>query len=299
MLDKPFKISVPYPEVILMETTNHCNYSCLMCPQGLGLVKNKGYMDFSLFKKVIDQVIIQENKPRIGLHISGEPLLHSEIVRFVRYATSHGLYVFFHTNGSLLNLNLGKQLVEAKLNEITFSFEGEDAEWYETIRVNGNWGNVLNNIQKFAQISLNTKIIIEILKFRGRDQLSIDPIFKAKFSEFPNISFKSYFASDWHGTFDNLELKEDSIKSEEPGLCQGVFKILSVAWDGKVKACGIDYNTEVCLGDLNEESISQVWEGKRRMDFLNLIEQKAYNKISICANCGSPYTQNTKKRNVE
>lgn len=299
MLDQVFQLSAPTPEVILMETTNHCNYRCQMCPQGHGLVKNKGYMEFNLFKKVIDQAATQSTKPRIGLHIGGEPLLHSKIVQFVQYATSKDFYVFFHTNGALLNRELGQKLVEANLSEITFSFEGEDPERYKKIRVNGDWNTVFTNIINFAKIASDTKIIIEILKFRGRDNLLIDSNFKAKFSQFSNVSFKSYFASDWHGTLNNPELSEDSIKSEKPGLCKGFLKILSVAWDGKVKACGIDYNTEVCLGDLNRESISQVWSGQKRIDFLKLIEKKEYDKIPLCANCGAPYTQKTKERKVE
>ncbi len=87
--------------------------------------------------------------------------------------------------------------------------------------------------------------------------------------------------------------------SSEPDLCRGVLKILSVAWDGKVKACGIDYNTEVSFGDLTKETVEQVWIGNKRLEFLKQIAKKQYAQIPLCAYCGAPYTQKTKERKVE
>ncbi len=207
MVDPILQISAPYPEVILMETTNHCNYRCQMCPQGHGLVRNKGYMDFSLFKKVIDEVAATSYQPKIGFHIAGEPLLHPEIVEFVAYAAKQGLYTFFHSNGALRTAELGMKLKEAGLSEITFSFEGEDPERYEKIRVNGKWQTVYDNIMTFLKWSPQIKVIIEVLKFRRRDQLEVAPEFKAKFDQYPQVHFRSYFASNWHGTFDTPELQ--------------------------------------------------------------------------------------------
>ena len=48
---------VPPPDRLYIESTNICNLSCIMCPTGRKeQVRKKGYMDFDLFKAIVDQM---------------------------------------------------------------------------------------------------------------------------------------------------------------------------------------------------------------------------------------------------
>ena len=40
---------------IQFEVTNSCNLKCKMCPVNNGMKREKGFMDFNLFKKVLDE----------------------------------------------------------------------------------------------------------------------------------------------------------------------------------------------------------------------------------------------------
>src|SRR5262249_53940863 len=43
-----------YPDRIYVESTNHCNLKCIMCPTGLGVIRRpKGYMAMDLYRRVI------------------------------------------------------------------------------------------------------------------------------------------------------------------------------------------------------------------------------------------------------
>src|SRR5262249_53964647 len=61
-----------YPDRIYVESTNHCNLKCIMCPTGLGVIRRpKGYMAMDLYRRVIDEI-----GPLVGsavLHSWGEP----------------------------------------------------------------------------------------------------------------------------------------------------------------------------------------------------------------------------------
>jgi len=46
-----------FPPVVMIEPTNICNLKCPMCPSGNGTLKRaKGYMEFSTFKIIIDEI---------------------------------------------------------------------------------------------------------------------------------------------------------------------------------------------------------------------------------------------------
>ena len=48
---------------MMIEPTDVCNLKCPLCPSGNGKLKRaKGFMDFSLFKKIIDEIITTNEK---------------------------------------------------------------------------------------------------------------------------------------------------------------------------------------------------------------------------------------------
>jgi hypothetical protein len=41
-----------FPDRIYIESTNHCDLKCIMCPTGLGVIaRPKGYMDMGLYRR--------------------------------------------------------------------------------------------------------------------------------------------------------------------------------------------------------------------------------------------------------
>ncbi len=286
------------PKRIYFDITNFCNLSCRMCPQGYGLIENKGSMDFSLYKKVIDDIeSIEDYHPIVALHVNGEPLLHKKLVDMVTYASKRKLYVLIHTNGVLLDEEKGRQLVQAGISEISFSFEGEDPEFYEKMRLKSNYEQVKKNIQKFLAIKESTKVVIEVLKFRGVNKnLEISEKFKKKFE---GAEFSSFYASDWRGTLNLPELSEREIRHEKPSICGDMRNVLVLSWEGKVQSCCIDYNSQMIIGDINKQTLLEVWHGDKRLELLKIMGEGRHNELKLCSTCSAPYTVNTKERKKE
>lgn len=286
------------PKQIYIDITNKCNLKCQMCPQGHGLVENKGNMTFELFEKIIEDITSFENyRPSIALHVTGEPLLHKRLVDMVALASKRNLYTFVHTNGLLLDRVKGQQLVDAGISEVSVSFEGESPSNYEKIRVNSDHAKVKYNIREFLKIRKNVRVVVEVLKFRGIDRnIAISEQFK---NEFPGAEFSSFYASDWRGTLSSSELCEKGILDKKPDVCRDMRNVFVIAWDGKVRACCIDYNSQEIIGDMNEQNLKQVWFGTKRMDLLKLMAAGRHREIDLCKNCSAPYTTRTKERNRE
>ena len=60
---------------------------------------------------------------------------------------------------------------------------------------------------------------------------------------------------------------------------------MSVLWDGRVVTCCMDSNGVQVLGDLNVQTVQEVWNGPVlsgvRKDFANL----EYGKFPVCLSC--------------
>jgi hypothetical protein len=72
------------------------------------------------FEKAL-QLVRYCGQTRAYLHNFGEPLLHPNLLSFLREAKSVGVSCSFYTNGLLLDREMAVQLVEAGLREISIS----------------------------------------------------------------------------------------------------------------------------------------------------------------------------------
>lgn len=269
-----------------------------MCPQGHNLMLKKGFMSYDLFTKIIDQVASTDGyQPKIGLHMNGEPLLHKGLADMILYASKHGLYTLIHTNGTLMTPEMARELINSGISEVSFSFEGENPQRYENIRLNAKYDEVRQNIKHFIRIKGQTRVIIEVLKFRGIDPgISISEHFK---NEFHGAEFSSFYASNWHGSLDLPELNEKDICLESPSVCGDMKKVLPISWDGKAHSCCIDFNSLMVIGDMNENSIQEVWFGEKRKKILKLMIAGKHKSLELCQTCNAPYTVETKQRKLE
>ena len=88
---------------------------------------------------------------RVTLVGLGEPLLHPEIVNLIAEASARRRRVSLVTNAAHLDPPLGRALLEAGLDGITFSLDAADSALAERIRPGAELGRVLANIRAFAQ----------------------------------------------------------------------------------------------------------------------------------------------------
>jgi hypothetical protein len=102
-----------------IEVSGVCNFRCRHCPYP-NAKRKKGYMDIKTFRRTME-LVRKLGQNLVCLHNFGEPLMHPEIVDFVRIARKSVDNVIFSTNGSLMTRDLAKSLKEAGLTRITLS----------------------------------------------------------------------------------------------------------------------------------------------------------------------------------
>ena len=154
--------------------------------------------------------------------------------------------------------------------------------------------NIEKTIFKFLETQ-KISVTISSLFFRHlHSEIKIDNILKEKFK---GAKFYCYYASDWRGTLSHKKyLIEPNNQDQQPSVCSKPFTDLIIGWDGKVKSCSIDYNSEYSFGNLNNQSLTDIWYGQRRMKFLESVKMLEYDRLSVCKNCNSPYHETKKIR---
>ena len=147
-----------YPLLVDLELSSICNLKCPMCPTISEEYKSKvdvGFLDFDLLKKIVDEIAGKVFAVRLSL--VGESTLHKNFIDSIQYAKDKGIKeVSFLTNGSKLDLDYFKKIVDAGADWITISIDGIDEE-YEKIRRPLKFRDTLAKLQaikKYSQLIL-------------------------------------------------------------------------------------------------------------------------------------------------
>jgi MoaA/NifB/PqqE/SkfB family radical SAM enzyme len=133
---------------IYIEPTNLCNLTCRTCVRN-AWNEPLGRMSDFVFNRVIESVRNLSSPPTIFFGGLGEPLFHPRIVEMVAQARQAGCRVELITNGTLLDVHLSKDLVEAGLNLLWVSIDGANPESYADVRLGAALPQIIKNIEGF------------------------------------------------------------------------------------------------------------------------------------------------------
>lgn len=135
----------------------------------------KEHMPLERFRKIIDD--INPYVSTVTICGRGEPLLHNNLCEMIRYASDRGLTTIISTNGTILNENIAKNLINSGLSVISFSSDGYNKETYDTIRVGSRFDKALNNILQFIKLkndmkSNNPHVTLQIIYINNIEKVS-------------------------------------------------------------------------------------------------------------------------------
>ena len=278
-----------YPSRIWIESSSRCNLKCRFCVNKDLSPDMRGDMDLELFKRIIDEITGKVYD--INLFHRGEPLLNRNIVSMVSYAVRKGIKTRIHTNATLLDKDLSRKLILAGLDLISFSFDGYTKEEYEKNRSSAKFGENLCRIVDFLKIKreLRTKkpyTIIQVIdqkeKLSESETRRQRRIFLRNFKNLPLNKIVTRNPHNWGGLLElNKQRKSDSKKS----LCTFPWYSLTVFYDGRVFLCPQDFEGRICLGNLNNERLSDIFNGKIIKAMRDTFISGKIENVIPCNNC--------------
>ncbi len=282
-----YRYHLPLPSVILIENTNCCNAQCIMCPRET-LTRKLGFMEFGLFEKIIREVSSTGRSPVVHLHGFGEPLLDESLSERIRFAKTCGIkHTYLVTNASLLFPETSRKIINAGLDTMKISFYGTDEESYHATMRRLDFKVALHNIRAFVRIrkELNKSTPKLILQ-----HLSLET----------NTARTEEFQSLWRSVLDKRTgdcLNRSSLHNYGGGraynrvgekivsVCFYPWTALSVLCDGRAVTCCMDYNGVQGVGDLNSQSVAEVWNGPELSAIRRNFGKLDYGGFSTCLCC--------------
>jgi len=282
-----------FPRQIWIENTNHCNASCVMCPRELQ-TRTKGIMDFELYEKIIKEVSKYTHLvERLHMHNFGEPLLDKKLTKRIRLAKDHGVKcVYFVTNASLLNSKNAYDLINSGLDEFKISFYGVDKNSYNNIMKDLDFDITLANVKNFFKLrkKLNAKkpkVTLQLIPQSLSDN-SLKKKWLSLFEEYIDESvgdsFNFYQLHNFGDGRDYVETRNSTIRN----TCNFPWNTMVILQDGSVTACCLDYDGQIYLGNVNKQSIHEIWNGERYKKIRNDFKRLNYEDYSVCKECNFP-----------
>ena len=273
------------PPVLQIEPTNRCNVDCICCPTSRSS-RRRGYMDFDLFRRIIDEAS-EIGVKAIFLFLHGEPMLHPQIVEMIRYIKSKRLAYHMTTNGIPFNVTKIRGILSSgtdNADHISFSMMGATKQVHEKIVRKANYDDVVKNL----------KMLVDM-----REEMRVNgPVIEAIFYAMPeNKHEEGKFLRKWQGTIDHVRMsgdisqsfseykRNDSHLTTRTKTCLNLWQKMTIFWNGDVTLCCQDVDGDYVLGNLKEETINEIWSSSTLLTIKTLHKKKQFDKIPLCHRC--------------
>lgn len=218
----------PLFDHVEIETINRCNGVCSFCPVNRNHdTREYAVMSETLFKKIIDELSEMGYNGKLACFSNNEPFLDPNIVDRLKYAREKLPHARMHlfTNGTLLTLEKFQRAIKY-LDELIIDNYNQELELIS------NNKKIAEYCEKHPELIKKVTIVLrksdEVLSSRGGDA--------------PNH-------------------KKD--KTYEDVSCTLPFKQLIIRPTGEVSLCCNDSLGKDTLGNLNKQSIKEVWCGEK------------------------------------
>lgn len=253
-----------FPPVVIIETINKCNLNCIMCPQS-ELTRAVGTMPEVLFHKIIDDVAVHSPaQTQLWLAIMGEVLLlKSKAVEFIQYAVDSGIeQVNLNTNLVPANEQLCEDLVKTQLSRIIIGLDAGTRETYDKVRCGGDFDKVMKNIKTLVRVKkengLSKPEIIPQFIVLEENKHDLEA-FKTNFMDM-DVTLKIRQRLGWGDWVESPDLTMGQGEREYP--CPWLNRTMSIHVTGQVAQCDAAWDGKYYFGDLNFQTIAQVWNGQ-------------------------------------
>jgi hypothetical protein len=282
-----YKYHLPLPSVMMIENTNLCNAECVMCPREL-LSRKRGFMDFGLFEKIIREVSGLKRKPVTHLHGFGEPMLDKLLPERIRLAKACGIkHTYIVSNASLLSPEMSRKIIAAGLDKMKISFYGTDEESYNNTMKRLDFKVTFQNVKDFLRIRKEMKrrhprLILQYLPTETNQARTDEfralwePLIDKQAGDRLNVATLHNYGGG--RAYNRMRKKIVSV-------CYFPWTSMSVLWDGRVVTCCMDSNGVQVLGDLNSQTVKEVWMGPVLTGVRDDFRKLRYDAYPVCRTC--------------
>ena len=285
-------LAEPFPRMLMVQTTSACNAHCVFCPlPGLRKKLPQGRMDDALFRSIMEQAGQHPSVACINLFLMNEPLVDRRIVERVHLAHQHSpqAQISLWSNAVNLTPKMTERLLRSPLGSLGVSLHAHRPQTYRRLAGRDDFYRILRNLVHFVEQRLARRPDISVtLRFVGAD--AMEP---GEQQELQRFWAEAEVTLDLDPGFLSRAGNQPAPAAVDPPLrwisgCQalGGPKQAHILYTGQVVLCCMDYGRVSNLGDLNQQSLQQVWGGTARRRALEMLYgERPADPDFLCSRC--------------
>jgi len=273
-------VKVNMLEVLQVETTNRCNARCIFCAHGR--IEKHGTMPDRLYSKILREACKLDPHPGTFIPmLTGEPFLDPQIVDRIKEARAAlpATEIHLYTNGSLLTREIVRQLAEVPNFRLNISANGASPETRRRLTGLDDYENVAEMID-----------YVDALQIPHTVSLVQHPSITEEEEEAFNHTWGQVTSSSSSRTpyvFQHLNFAGLTCICDENNFsrCIHATSHMTVLWDGRVNLCCMDPLGRAFFGDLNHETVAEVWYSEGRQHYVTMHEAGRGTECEVCRDC--------------
>jgi radical SAM protein with 4Fe4S-binding SPASM domain len=243
-------------------------------------------MEPALYGKIVEDAAAFGIE-KMQLHFQGEPLLHKGIADMVALAKRRRMTTQMFTNGLPLTEALAERLLDAGLDLLRFSVDGVSEEVYQKNRVGGQFWRVKRNMAMMAERARarRSPIRLEWQMIAMRNNEHEIEAARTLARELGLEFFVKTFA-----VTDPEAVPRDARYQRKLHLkpCTDIYRAIFVYYNGDVVPCCYDIAGKAVVGNLQRQSLAEVWASPAYADLRRRIDNAAAcpeDEPELCRSC--------------
>jgi molybdenum cofactor biosynthesis enzyme MoaA len=214
-------------------------------------------MPLEQFQRILNKILTNTDQYNIVTFSGfGEPLLDPTLDKKIRFVKEKGLRVMILSNGSLLTLDRFSKLEKLGVKSIRISFYGMTPESYSHIHGISDpsrFEKILDTLTKIVELKRSTEIILTYNVVEGINSKDTQ-----KWIDYWKDRVDLIEMWKPHNWVDGRTCRQ--VQNEKLKTCGRPWNTpLQVQVDGTVNMCCFDYNGKLLLGDLNTQTLDQIF----------------------------------------
>ena len=281
------------------EITTRCNLKCRMCSRSLIESLEVGDMDFSLLKRIINDM----KKMKVSLSFNpmglGEPLLYRDLTRLIALVKEELPLTKFvlTTNGTLLDTECSTQIIQGGVDEIVVSLNVSDPHTYFEMMGVNIYEKVVRNIVNLLELrrrlrSRSPRVNIQFMKTKETSNQirRFYASWKRRLSKQDKVFINEVVSHG--GTIDTgpFSISQTDFARRYP--CMELWTVVAIRKNGDVYPCCAAFylktsGDDLLLGNVRQDSLRKIYFGKEskiqriRRNHLN----GEYKNLPTCRGC--------------
>lgn len=267
-----------------IENSNLCNARCVFCPYD-AQTRKRMVMGMDLYRKILDEAGTIPILERLTITGLGEPTIDKELIEKIAYARKvmhPKTEIDCYTNGSFLDAEYVRGLEKVGLSVLYVSINAIDNKKRQEIMGIDGYdvleALLVKMIRELKKMRIVVKGVQEKDLFDGEEATEFVRKWGGLVEPGKNGRAFLHLEGNWAGW-------NYPVRTTQRNACCRATNHIMVLSDGRVCLCCQDYDGKVIFGDLNNQTLREIYRTEAYVNYRKSHMEGRRNELELCRTC--------------